>query len=213
MIWSEARGHLLSVLGLTRNSLMAVESPFGMGWKTARQRQVPMMAIRMKASNDFHSTTSSNFFLIGFLSPIHQRAYGSLSMGGLAPTLLAVFFTSAGGSPLATGGSPLGWPGSFPVPLCGESSMLTLSSVAPEHETVIKMSVPAWNISTSDFCSPANSSNVSTDMPHMTINHWFCRGVPKHRGTFETFFHYIFLLEIFPVPPGSAGAGRARSDQ
>merc|ERR550532_2879915 len=90
-----------------------------------------MMAIRMKASNDFHSTTSSNFFLIGFLSPIHQRAYGSLSMGGLAPTLLAVFFTSAGGSPLATGGSPLGWPGSFPVPLCGESSMLTLSSVAP----------------------------------------------------------------------------------
>ena len=133
----------MSVLGLTRNSLMAVESPFGMGWKTARQRQVPMMAIRMKASNDFHSTTSSNFFLIGFLSPIHQRAYGSLSMGGLAPTLLAVFFTSAGGSPLATGGSPLGWPGSFPVPLCGESSMLTLSSVAPEHETVIKMSVPA----------------------------------------------------------------------
>merc|ERR1719192_1364214 len=102
----------------SRNSLMAVESPFGMGWKTARQRQVPMMAIRMKASNDFHSTTSSNFFLIGFLSPIHQRAYGSLSMGGLAPTLLAVFFTSAGGSPLATGGSPLGWPGSFPVPLC-----------------------------------------------------------------------------------------------
>ena len=59
---------------LTKNSLIAVESPLGEGWNTARHKHVPQMAIRMKASNDFHSTISNNFFLTGFLSPMHQRA-------------------------------------------------------------------------------------------------------------------------------------------
>lgn len=104
---------------LTKNSLIAVESPLGEGWNTAKHKHVPQMAIRMKASNDFHSTISNNFFLTGFLSPMHQRAYGSLSMGGLAPTLLGPDFfgaSSPGAAPFSTGAaSPLApGPGLFP---------------------------------------------------------------------------------------------------
>jgi hypothetical protein len=33
---------------LTKNSLMAEESPLGMGWNTAKHKQVPTMAIKMK---------------------------------------------------------------------------------------------------------------------------------------------------------------------
>ena len=141
---------------LTKNSLTAVVSLLGVGWKTARQRQVPQIAAKMNAcehrgwgrlrlywvgrykdrrqderlredqcehndgncyisgwyrlsgwvfdmvdikirwalflchtSKNLFSTISISLFLTGFLRPQTHSEYGSLSTGGLAPTLRA----------------------------------------------------------------------------------------------------------------------------
>ena len=63
---------------LTKNSLTAVVSPMGMGWKTARQRQVPTMARRMNPSKTFHSTISIRRFLFKIEQKMFQGSASQL---------------------------------------------------------------------------------------------------------------------------------------
>ena len=84
-------------------------------------------------------------------------------MGGLAPTLLAVFLTSGGASPASPLGrgaaSPLAAPGSFPVPLCDAVwSMLSTGS-------------PALRVSSqADFSKQCEVSSLKV------LNNWYFVG-------------------------------------
>ena len=88
---------------ITRNSLISVLSPLGMGWKTARQRQVPTMAIRMKAWQYKHHRPSFQATISGQNTsqiypalkncPLHTfRKYESLMEGGESGRYAKKFF-------------------------------------------------------------------------------------------------------------------------